>query len=92
MRKLTHFAKAIVWVVKTQVDDLDFVVHTICLKAADRKLELVVPLVAEGDGVVLLLALVCVDLLSVRGLSQTIDVVHPFQFVLRKARVLRSVH
>ena len=92
MRKLAHFAEAVIGVVKTQIDDLDFVVHTICFKASNGKLELVVPLVPEGDGIVLLLALVRVDLLSVWRLSQSIDIIHPFTIVLRKARYLRSIH
>jgi hypothetical protein len=78
VRKLAHFAEAVVGVVKTQVDNLDFVVHTICFKASYGELELIVPFVPEGNGIVLLVALVRVDLLSVWGLSQSIDVIHPF--------------
>ena len=93
MCKLIDFAEPIIWVCQAQVDNFDFVVHAVSLKASDGELELVVASVSEGDCVVLEIAFICVDLLSVSGFRQPVNFIHCGHVVGRESHaVLRFIH
>ena len=93
MCKLIDFAEPIIRVCQTQVYDFDFVVHAIGLKASDGELELVIASVSEGNSVVLEVALIRVDLLSVSSFRQPIDFIHCGHIVGRESHaILRFIH